>query len=159
MTLNYLIFTRLKNLYFRQIIWLFVEANRINSNYLFFWTFVIQSRIIIRLWCHFRFIYSNYMNKIYNSNSKLAEFYLIFVQMLFNIPPWTIIFVISLLVDLGYRGLWLTLRTNLESGPQFAEVWCAHRALLDLFQWKTFYVFLFMLHLCRLKMKILNNLN
>ena len=112
-----------------------MEANGINSNYSCFWPFVVQSGIIIRLWCHVRFICSNNMNKNLNNNSKMAEFYLIFV-MLFNIcpnviqylrqyllQPWTIIFVICLQFNLGYRGLWLALRTNLQSEPLFAEVW------------------------------------
>ena len=44
---NYWIFAWLEYLYFRQIIWLFVKANRINSNYSCFWAFVVQSWIII----------------------------------------------------------------------------------------------------------------
>ena len=38
------------------------------------------------------------------------------------LQPLTIIFVICLLFDLGYRGLWFASRTNLESGTRFAEV-------------------------------------
>ena len=49
MTLNYLVFSRLKYLYFRQIIWLFIKSNQVNSNYSCFWPFMGQSQIIFRL--------------------------------------------------------------------------------------------------------------
>ena len=39
-----------------------------------------------------------------------------------NNYPLSIIFVVSLLFELGYRGLCFASRTNLESGPQFAKV-------------------------------------
>ena len=74
MTPNYLIFAWLEYLYFMQIIQLFVEANQINSNYSCFWTFVVQSQIIIQLWCHVRFINSNNINKNSINNLNMAKF-------------------------------------------------------------------------------------
>ena len=55
------------------------------------------------------FIYSN------NTNNRYSLWGWI-------IRPRTIIFLLRLLFHLGYRGLWFASRTNLESGPRFAEV-------------------------------------
>ena len=41
----------------------------------------------------------------------------------YSLWPRTIIFVICLLFNLGYRGLWLASRTNLKLEPRIAEVW------------------------------------
>ena len=32
-------------------------------------------------------------------------------------------FLLCILFDLGYRGLWFALKMNLESGPRFAGIW------------------------------------
>ena len=49
---KYLLRPQVEYLHFRRIRRILVEARRISSNYLCFWPFVGQSRIIIRLWCH-----------------------------------------------------------------------------------------------------------
>ena len=47
--------------------------------------FVVQSQIIIWLWCHLKFLYLNNTNNNSNTNSKMDKYYSIFGQMLFNI--------------------------------------------------------------------------
>ena len=51
-TSKYLLWPRVKYLYFGQILWLFSESEQISFNYLCFWPFVGQSQIIIQLWCN-----------------------------------------------------------------------------------------------------------
>ena len=63
---------------------------------------------------------------------------------------WVIIFELQL--DLGTRGLKFDWRTNLESGPQFAKIWCTLRKNI-LF----FYKFIFLIVLLFTGKWILNN--
>ena len=58
----------------------------------------------------------------------LAEWYSIFAWIVTSsqiLRPWTIIFLLRLLFDLGYRGLLFASMTNLKAWPHLAEVWCA----------------------------------
>ena len=63
----------------------------------------------------------------------MAEYCLVFTQLLFDIrfdvpfevddlEPLTIIFLLLLLLDLGYRGLLFASTTNLEEVPRFADI-------------------------------------
>ena len=61
----------------------------------------------------------------------MAEYYLIFARMLFDIrldigfevKYFYITFLLRLLFNLGYRGLLFASMMNLKAGPRFAEIW------------------------------------
>ena len=68
------------------------------------------------------------MNKYLPSNSKMAEYYTIFVlnaiqySLRYSLRGLIITFLLGLLFDLGYRGLLFASTTNLKAGPHFAGI-------------------------------------
>ena len=65
---------------------------------------------------------TNNTNKNLINNLKMAEYIHFEVE---NFAFRTIIFLLCLLFDLGYRHLWFASMTNLEAGPRFADMWSA----------------------------------